>query len=104
MGGHVPPAQEGHALLGHDDLQHLLGLGTLQGVGGEKEHAHAVIPLAAQADALGGGRLHHQLVGHLEHDAHAVAGLAGGVLAGAVLQLFHDLQGVIHGFVGLDAL
>ena len=104
MGGHIPPAQEGHALLGHDDLQHLLGLGPPQRVGGEEEHTHAVIPLAAQADALGGGCLHHELVGHLEHDAHAVAGLAGGVLAGAVLQLFHDFQRVVHSFVCLDAL
>ena len=35
-------------------------------------------------------------MGDLEQDAHAVAGLALGVLAGPVLQLLHDLQGVVH--------
>ena len=43
-------------------------------------------------------------MGDLEHDANAVAGLSGGVLAGAVLQLFHDFQSVVHGLVGFPAL
>jgi hypothetical protein len=103
-GGHVPPAQKLHALLGHDDLQHLLGLGTLEGVRGEEEHPHAVVPGSAQFDARGGGGLCHQAVGHLNHQAHAVAGFAGGVLSGPVLQLFHDLQCPVHGVVGLNAL
>ena len=47
VGGDVPPAQELHALLGHDDLHHLLGLGPLQAVVGEEKHAHAVVPFAA---------------------------------------------------------
>ena len=104
VGGHLPPAQKLHALLGHDDLQHLLGLGPLEGVRGEEEHAHAVVPGSAQGDALGGGRPDHQGVGDLHHEAHAVAGLAGGVLAGPVLQLFHDLQRVVHHAVGAAAL
>ena len=103
VGGNVPPAQKFHALLGHDDLQHLLGLGPLEVVGGEEEHAHAVVPCLPQSDALGGGRLDHQLVGDLDHEAHAVTGLSGGILAGTVFQLFHDLQGVVHRLVGLDA-
>ncbi len=102
--GHVPPAQELHALLGHDDLQHLLCLGPLQAVHGEKEHPHAVIPLTPQGDSKVPGGFYHQLVGHLEQQAHAVAGLSGGVLSGAVLQLFHDLQRVVHRLMGLSAL
>ena len=104
MGGHIPPAQEVQPLLGRDDLQHLLGLGPLQRVCGEEEHAHAIIPGAAQGDALGGGRLHHQLVWHLNHQPHAVTGLAGGVFTCPVLQLFHDLQGTVHCGVGRRAL
>ena len=104
VGGNIPPAQEFHALLGHDDLHHLLGLGTLEAVIGEEEHAHAVVPLATQGDAVGGCGLYHQLMRDLEHQAHAVAGLSSGVLAGAVLQLFHDFQGVVHGLIGFIAL
>ena len=35
-------------------------------------------------------------MGDLEQDAHAVTGLAGSVLTGPVLQLFHDFQGIVH--------
>ena len=100
VGGHLPPAQEGQPLFGRDDLQHLLGLGPLQLVRGEEEHPHAVVPGTAQVDAVCGGHLHHQLLGHLDHQAHAVSGLAGGVLAGPVLQLLHDFQGAVHSGVG----
>ena len=103
VGGHVPPAQKFHAALGHDDLQHLFGLGALEAVVGEKEHAHAVVPFPAQGDSFLRRGLHHQLVGNLNHQAHAVSGFAGGVLAGAVLQLFHDFQGVIHRLIGFDS-
>lgn len=43
-------------------------------------------------------------MGNLQQDAHAVTGLSSGVLAGAVLQLFHDLQRVVHRLVGGDAI
>ena len=35
-------------------------------------------------------------MGDLREDSHAVAHLSGGVLAGAVFQLLHDVQSVIH--------
>ena len=41
-----------------------------------------------------------EFMGNLKQDTHPIAGLTGGVLAGAVLQLFHDLQGVVHRLVG----
>ena len=40
----------------------------------------------------------------LQHDAHAVTGLALGILAGAVLQPFHDAQGIADRLVALAAL
>ena len=40
----------------------------------------------------------------MQHDAHAVAGLALGVLAGAVLKALHDGQRVADGLVALAAL
>ena len=104
VGGHVPPTQELHALLGHNDFQHFLSLGPLQPVGGHEEHAHTVIPLLPQGDALLSSGLGHELMGDLNHQAHAVPRLAGGVLARPVLQLFHDFQGVVHRLIGLDSL
>ena len=89
-GGNIPPAQKFHALLRHNNLQHFLRLGALQPVGREEEHPHAVIPLAAQGEALLGGCFCHELMGNLEHQAYAVAGFAGGIPAGAMLQFFYD--------------
>ena len=42
-------------------------------------------------------------MGDLEQEAHAVAGLPGGVLSGTVLQFLDDLEGVVYRFVGLPA-
>ena len=43
-------------------------------------------------------------MGNLQQNPNAITGLARGVLAGPVLQLFHDLQGVVHGFVALPSV
>ena len=42
--------------------------------------------------------------GRLQHDAHAVAGLALGILTGAVLQTLHDAQGIADRLMALAAL
>ena len=65
-GGHIPPAQELHALLAGDDLQPLLGLPPGQGLPGEEEHAHAVVPGPAQVDPHGRGGLGEKRMGNLE--------------------------------------
>ena len=44
---HLPPAQEGNALLGADHLAELLSLAALQPILGEEEHANAIVPGAA---------------------------------------------------------
>ena len=43
-------------------------------------------------------------MGHLDHQAYAIAHLAGGILAGAVLQFFHNLQRPVYGVIGLYPL
>ena len=43
-------------------------------------------------------------MGHLDHQAYAIAHLAGGILAGAMLQFFHDLQRPVYGIIGLYPL
>ncbi|MPM38256.1 hypothetical protein SDC9_84885 [bioreactor metagenome] len=39
-------------------------------------------------------------MGYLKHDAYAVSGEALRVLAGAMLQLFYDFQGIVHRLMG----
>ncbi len=102
--GHLSPADELHALPGHDKLKHFHGLVPSQRLLREEKHADAIVPLTAQGDAALRRRLHKKLVGDLQQDTHAVAGPALGVLASPVLQLFHDLQRVVHRLMGLSAL
>ena len=95
--GDLAPAEELDPVPGHDDLEHFARLEAPEGVLREKEHADAVAAGGAQVvQAELGSGFDHQLVGDLHHQADAVAGLAAGVLAGAVLQLFDDLECVVH--------
>ena len=71
---------------------------------GEEEHADTVFPLVAQADVQLVGHLGEELVADLQHDAHAVAGLALGILTSAVLQTLHDAQGIADRLMALAAL
>ena len=87
-----------------DDLKQLLGLVALELILREKEHANAIFPLCAQGQPLLGGGLLEEFVADLRQNADAVAGLALGVLARAVLQMLHDLQRVVNGFVALAPL
>ena len=102
--GHLAPGQELQPLLAGDHLEQLHGLGAHVLVLGEEEHAHAVFPLVAKADVEFIGHLGEKFMADLQQNAHAVTGLALGVLTGAVLQPLHDAQGVVHGLVALAAL
>ena len=101
--GHFAPAKEAEALFLHNDLEHLHGLAALQLPLREKEHAHAVLPLAGQFDAKGFAGFGKIAVRDLGQDADAVAGLALGVLTGAVLKVFHNGQRVGHDLVAFAA-
>ena len=88
----------------HDDLEHLLRLQARERVLREEEHADAVAARLAQILHAAVRRgFDHEPVRNLHHETHAVAGFAAGVPAGAVLQLFDDLQRVVHGAVRLLA-
>ena len=102
--GHLAPCQKFEALFAGHQLKQLHGLGPQVLVLREEEHTHAVFPLVAEGDVPLVGDLGEELVADLEHDAHAVAGLALGVLTGAVLQPLHDGERVAHGLVALAAL
>ena len=100
--GHVAPAEEVQPFLFGDDLERLFGAADQQRVLRKEEHAHAVISRIQTLNA--GNDLAEQLVGDLGEDAHAVAGIARGVLACAVSQPLDDLQRVVHRHVRTDAL
>ena len=70
----------------------------------EEEHANAIFALVAEADVHLFRDFGEELVADLQHDAHAVAGLALSVLAGAVLQSLDDGQCIADGLVALAAL
>ena len=103
MNRRLPPKGEIKPFLFDNDLQKLLGLGAQHHILGEEKHSHAVFPFLPQLLAALFGDGAEKRVGNLEHNADAVAYLPGGVLAGAVLQLFHDFQGVVHHPAALDA-
>ena len=101
---HPAPCQKLKPLLAGDQLKQLHGLCPQVLVLGEEEHADTVFPLVAQADVQLIGHLGKELVADLQHDAHAVAGLALGILTGAVLQTLHDAQGIADRLMALAAL
>lgn len=71
---------------------------------GEEEHAHTVLALVAKADVQFFGHLGEELVADLQQNAHAVTGLTFSILAGTVLQPFHNGQCIVHGLVAFAAL
>ena len=101
---HPAPCQKLKPLLVGDQLKQLHGLCPQVLVLGEEEHADTVFPLVAQADVQLIGHLGEELVADLQQDAHAVAGLALGILTGAVLQTLHDGERIADGLVAFAAL
>ena len=101
---HFAPCQKLEPLFAGDKLKKLHGLGAQVFVLRKEEHTYAVFTLVAKADVQLVGHLGKEAVADLQHDAHAVAGLALGVLAGAVLKALHDGQRVADGLVALAAL
>ena len=58
----------------------------------------------AKADVQFFGHLGEELVADLQQNAHTVAGLALGILAGTVLQPFHNGQCIVHRLMALASL
>ena len=102
--GHFAPGQEVQALFPGDDFKQFHGADAEMFVLREEEHTHTVFPLAADVDVQLVGDLGEELVADLEQDAHAVAGFAFGVLAGAVFQMFHDGQRIADRLMAFAAL
>ena len=93
---HLSPSEEGQLLFADDHLHHPHGKHALHGISGEKQHTDPVFALFSQKDLLRGSSRFKESMGDLGQDPHAVAHLAGGVLAGTVIQLLHDVEGIIQ--------
>ena len=103
-GGHLTPANEGQPLLFHNNLEHLPGLIPAKLLLGKEKHAHAVLPLLAEGDAKGLRHLLKKGMRNLGQNPDAVAGFALRVLPGPMLQILHDLKGVLHDLTALSPL
>ena len=84
------------------NIQHFLCLQPFQGILREKEHSDPVASRGAEIrnSDLGRGS-DHQLMRDLHHETHAVPCLSARVLSCPMLQLFHNLQRIIHSPMGL---
>ena len=104
VGRHLAPAQKRQTFLFADDLKQLFGLVAAQLFLWEEEHTYAILALFTQGDAEFGGCFLKKCIADLRQDANTVAGLALGILTGAMFQMLYNLQRIINGFVGLAPL
>ena len=101
------PAKDFHALFLRDHLEHALGKSSAQCVLRKEEHADAIVAFLGLRHFVDPGltcRFCEEFVGDLRQNADAVTHLTGGVLAGSVLQLLHNVQRVIQNLVVLPAV
>ena len=107
MDGHFAPAEDFHALLLRDHFKHPLRQGPSERVLRQEKHTDAVVSFFCICHFADPGLaccFYKEFVGDLRQDADAVAHLAGGVLAGPVFELLHDVQRVIQDLVVLSAI
>ena len=102
--GNLAPCKKLKALFAGDHLEQLHGLRTQMLALREEEHAHAIFALVAKADVQLFGHFGEELVADLQHDAHAVTGLAFSILAGTMLQPLHNGQRIVHRLMALASL
>ena len=103
-GGYRAPAQHRLTFLRRDGSENSLAFGALGGVLREEHHANAIFPGRGQRHAgLPGGQL-QKLVGGLDQDASAIAGVGLAAAGAAVIQVHQHLQRLLDDGVGLPAL
>ncbi len=101
---HAAPAQKLHALFFYNDLEHLFCLAAAQRILRKEEHPYPVIPCIAQRKAKARHGFLKKAVRYLQQNAHTVTRLPLGVFPGPMLQLFYDLQRIVHRLVALAAM
>ncbi len=99
--GHVPPAQQLQAFVGHSLLHQRLAARLGLGLGRQEHHANAVLARAGQVYPQPGALLLEELAGHLDQYSGAVAGLRVAAAASPVPQIDQHLEGLDDDLVGL---
>ena len=92
----ISPADELHAVFLYNELKELHCLTALHFILGEEEHSHTEIALAADIMTELFCFTYKEAVGHLHHNANAVACFTLSVLACTVLKLFNNSKSTVH--------
>ena len=100
---HFAVSQKLQPLLLHNDLKHFLCLVAFQFILGEEQHGNSVFPFSSNRNPLFFAGFFKEFVRNLKQNTDAVTGLSLCVLSCPVLQVFHNLQCIFHGFVALNA-
>ena len=92
----LSPAKERQLCLADDHFHHPHGKHTLPGISGKKQHTDPVFTFFPQRNLLFRSSRLKESMRDLGQDPHTVTHLSGGVLAGAVIQFLHDMEGIIQ--------
>src|SRR2546426_8028891 len=104
VGGDVTPTQKTLAFLGGDRRDERLDLLALHSVARQEHAAHAVVLRPRQGNAEPTTLLAEELVGDLQQDARAVAGVRLAAARAAVQEVDQHQQALADDRVGLAAL
>ena len=103
VGRNLTPAQEMEALLRHDSLEEPEALDATDLVRRQEDHAHAVAAAAAELEPRLSRLFREELVGDLDGQAGAVAGVLLGSGRASMLEVDQYGQGIANDGVGPPA-
>ena len=88
------PSQKLQSLFFHDDLEHLLCLGTFDLLLREKELGYTVFSLSTNVKALFFTDLLKKFMGNLKKDTDTIAGFSFCILTSTMLKILYDLKSI----------
>ena len=102
--GHLAPAEHHLALVLDHAGERLFDRRTLRQILRQKDLADAIETDVRQGESEAHGLGHEEIMGHLDQNTGAIAGVGLAAARAAVVEVNQDLQGVRHHLVGLLAL
>ena len=93
---HCTPSKKLQAFFFHDDLEHLLCLGTFDLMLWEKELGYTIFSLASDLKALFLTDFFEEFMGDLEKDTDAIAGFSFCIFTCTMLQILYDLKSICN--------